>query len=49
MDQAREGEQWFCSMKACIGVHADSDQVHTVTTTTGNEADVERVCRPAAR
>jgi IS5 family transposase len=40
MHQTKKGEQWYFGMKAHIGVDVDSGLVHTVTTTTANEADV---------
>ena len=43
MHQTKKGEQWFFGMKAHIGVDADSGLVHTVTTTSANESDVEQV------
>ncbi len=43
MHQTKKGNQWHFGMKAHIGVDADSGLVHTVTTTTANEADVEQV------
>lgn len=43
MHQTKKGEQWYFGMKAHIGVDADSGLVHTVTTTSANEADVEQV------
>jgi transposase, IS5 family len=41
MHQTKKGNHWYFSMKAHIGVHADSGLVHTVTTTAANESDVE--------
>ena len=43
MHQTKKGNQWHFGMKAHIGVDADSELVHTVTTTPANEADVEVV------
>lgn len=43
MYQTKKGNQWFFGMQAHIRVDADSGQVHTVTTTAANEADVEQV------
>ncbi len=43
MHQTKKGNQWHFGMKAHIGVDADSGLVHTVTTTSANEADVEQV------
>jgi IS5 family transposase len=43
MHQTKKGNQWYFGMKAHIGVDADSGLVHTVTTTSANEADVEQV------
>jgi IS5 family transposase len=43
MKQTKKGNQWYHGMKAHIGVDADSGLVHTVTTTSANEADVEQV------
>jgi len=43
MRQTKKGNQWHFGMKAHIGVDADSGFVHTVTTTSANEPDVEEV------
>ena len=43
MHQTKKGNQWHFGMKAHIGVDADSGFVHTVTTTSANEPDVEEV------
>lgn len=43
MHQTKKGNQWFFGMKAHIGVDAASGLVHTVTTTSANEADVTQV------
>src|SRR4029079_1138294 len=43
MHQTKKGNQWHFGMKAHIGVDADGGLVHTVTTTSANEADVEQV------
>ena len=40
MHQSNKGQQWFCGMKAHIGVDADSVLVHTVRGTAGNVNDV---------
>jgi len=41
MHQTKKGNQWHFGMKAHIGADADSGLVHTVVTTSANEADVE--------
>lgn len=43
MHQTKKGNQWHFGMKAHIGVDADSGLVHSVATTSANEADVEQV------
>ena len=43
MHQTKKGNQWYFGMKAHIGVDTDSGLVHTVVTTSANEADVEVV------
>ena len=43
MHQTKKGNQWHFGMKAHIGVDADSGFVHTVTTTSANEPDVEEL------
>ena len=43
MHRAKKGNQWYFGMKVHIGVDAESGQVHTVTATAVNEADVEHV------
>lgn len=40
MKQSKKGNQWYFSMKAHIGVDADSGLVHTVRGTAGNVNDV---------
>lgn len=40
MASTKKGNQWYFGMKAHIGVDADSGLVHTVVTTSANEADV---------
>ncbi len=41
MHQTKKGNQWYFGMKAHIGADAQSGLVHTVVTTSANEADVE--------
>ena len=43
MHQAKKGNQWHFGMKAHIAVDADSGLVHTVTTTSANESDVNQI------
>lgn len=43
MHQTKKGEQWYFGMKAHIGVDAESGLVHTVTTTSANDADLNHV------
>ena len=40
MHQTRKGQQWYCGMKAHIGVDADSGLVHTVIGTAANVSDI---------
>lgn len=43
MHQTKKGNQWYFGMKAHIGVDATFGQVHTVTSTAANVADVAEV------
>jgi len=43
MHQTKKGNQWYFGMKAHIGVDEETGQVHTVTTTPANVADVNEV------
>jgi IS5 family transposase len=43
MHRTKKGNQWHFGMKAHIAVDADSGLVHTVTTTSANESDVEQI------
>ncbi len=40
LHQTKKGNQWRFCLKAHIGVDAESDLVHTVTTTAGNSHDI---------
>ena len=40
MHQTKNDDQWYCGIKAHIGVDADSGLVHTVRATTANVNDV---------
>ena len=40
MHQAKKGNQWYCGMKAHIGVDAESGLSHSLATTAANGADV---------
>ncbi|MGH8401869.1 MAG: IS5 family transposase [Gammaproteobacteria bacterium] len=43
MHQTKKGNQWYFGMKAHIGVDVNTGQVHTVTATAANVADVAEV------
>jgi len=42
MSQTRKGNQWYCGMKAHIGVDDQSGLVHTVTGTTARDSDMSQ-------
>ena len=45
MHQSKKGNQWHFGMKCHIGVDSNSGLVHTVVSTSGNEADISHAHR----
>ena len=39
MHQARKGKQWYCGMKAHVGVDSKTKMIHSVVATAANVAD----------